>query len=214
MRYNDPMNEPATITPTEPEKPANRKHGSFPAPLDVDWSQAMADYIRGASCREIATKYGLSPNTVLARCGRGKWEDKRQLAAEFAARPATEPRTHRNQARAINAHSEALTAAIAVDLASEQEQWKAEMLATSRKFARGLAKVNADALGEGNVTKKLAEAASALASVDTIGRRQLGLENEQANQPVRLGLQFSVQVNTGSPEAIEVSANLPQLPQS
>jgi hypothetical protein len=80
------------------------------------------------------------------------------------------------------------------------------------KIANGVDKVDVDALGLAAQTKKLAEAASALASVDTIGRRQLGLENElSAQQPVNLGLSLAVQVNTrpGEQPAIEVSANPP-----
>lgn len=214
MRYNEPMSESATITPTEPKSPANRKPVAFKALPGVDWQAVELDFIRGATQDELCRKYSIGRPAMEARCYRGGWKRKQKLANEGARALQGDSKVALQGSMQTNARMPAECAMVAGDLAAEQTAWKAKMQRIAGKIADGCERVDAHALGDDKQTKKLAEVASALASVDTIGRRQLGLENEQANQPVRLGLQFSVQVNTGSTEAIEVSANLPQLPQS
>ena len=49
---------------------------------DVDWTKLKKEYIKGGiSLRQLANKYGLKECTVLNRCTKEKWNEKRKQAA-------------------------------------------------------------------------------------------------------------------------------------
>ena len=52
----------------------------------VDWDRIRAEYIQGEmSCRELAEKYGISPNVVSKKATKDGWKNDRRKCSEKAA---------------------------------------------------------------------------------------------------------------------------------
>lgn len=161
------IDQPTAQTASETPKP--RK-------LPPNWEQIEADYIRGASIRVLAAKYDIAFGTMNSRAVRGQWEQKRQLSDDIAhsvlqAEHSTECITPYSEVKPY-----ASVASSAIDQVTESLKWKERAYKNALKIVDGLERQE---YGDGH-TKRLAEAASALASIDATARRQLGLDVSDA----------------------------------
>lgn len=177
------MSESATIDSQQP---------SVSPKTPPPWAQVEADYLRGATTRELAAKYGIPYGTISVRCQRNNWMTKRVMAEEIHDQIVNYP--ERIQADIQNSSTGiqgsiqpfkehihgASIASTAIDLVTESLKWKERTYKTALKLANGVDRLDAQGMGDDGQTKKLAEAASALASIDATARRQLGLDAQDS----------------------------------
>jgi transposase-like protein len=140
--------------------------------LDVDWPRIQAAYLQGVPSCQLAKEHGVSTNTIAKHAFRDGWTKARRDA----------------QSRVSNAFT-----ASAQQVQARSVQWIARMTKVAEDY---LDQVEIHARKKPMTVKELDLMTRITESVDTIGRRTLGLDQQAGVAPI---VQVNISVGSVAP---------------